>query len=176
MVNTNEFSHVVKLIDIGAGVSNIQLAADEPARSGLMARFDLAVLDMLEAELSLSRSAKGVLAQGSFRAALAQYCVATGDPVPVALNEPVNIRFVTEPAAGVNVEIELDAEDCDSMFHNGQSIDLGEAVAQSLGLALDPYPRGANAPDRMKAAGVRSEDEVEPVGALAGLKDMLARK
>ena len=176
MVSANEFSHIVKLIDIGAGVSSIKLAADAPARSGLMARFDLAALDMLKAELSLSRSAKGVLAQGSFRATLAQYCVATGDPVPVMLDEPVNIRFVTEPTNGVNVEIELDADDCDSMFHNGQSIDLGEAVAQSLGLALNPYPRRANAPDRMKAAGVKSEDEVEPVGALAGLKDMLARK
>ena len=176
MVTANEFSYVVKLIDIGAGASTVKLAADAEAMAGLMARFDLASLDMLQAEVLLSRNAKGVLAQGRFQATLAQNCVASGDPVPVALDEPVNIRFVTEPVVGNNSEIELDADDCDSMFYDGQSVDLGEAIAQSLGLALDPYPRSTGAQERLKAAGVKSEDEVEPLGALAGLKDMLARK
>lgn len=176
MVADNEFSHVVKLIDIGAGASTIKLAADAEARAELMTRFNLAALDVLDAELSLSRNAKGVLAQGHFRAELAQYCVATGDRVPAVLDESVNIRFVPEPAVDHNSEIELEAEDCDSMFHDGQGVDLGEAIAQSLGLALDPYPRSPDAQERLKVAGVKSEDEVQPLGALAGLKDLLARK
>lgn len=176
MVTSNEFSHIVKLDEIGAGASNVALSADMAARNGLAARFDLAALDSLEADLAVSRDAKGVLAKGRIRATLSQYCVATGDPVPALLDEPMIIRFVPEPVVRADAEIELEADDCDTMFYDGQSVDLGEAVAQSLGLALDPYPRSPDAHEQLKAAGVKAEDEVETLGALAGLRDMLAKK
>jgi uncharacterized metal-binding protein YceD (DUF177 family) len=174
MVSANEFSHVVKLSEIGNHSNDIRLSADHQARSGLMARFDLAALDSLDAILSLSPETSGVVATGRFTAKLAQYCIASNDPVPALLNEPVNIRFIPEPVVGG--EIELEADDCDTMFHDGQTVDLGEAVAQSLGLALNPYPRSADAEAMLKAAGVKSEDEAAPPGALASLKDLLAKK
>jgi hypothetical protein len=52
----------------------------------------------------------------------------------------------------------------------GERIDIGEAVAQSLALGLDPYPRVANAQARLKALGVLSEGEAGPFAALAALK------
>ena len=139
MVSANEFSHVVKLSEIGNHSRNIRLSADGAARSGLIARFDLAALDLLDAEISLKPEASGILATGRFTASLAQYCIASDNPVPALLDEPIKIRFIPEPVVGG--EIELEADDCDTMFHDGQTVDLGEAVAQSLGLALDPYPR-----------------------------------
>lgn len=174
MVSANEFSHVIKLSEIGNHSHNIRLSADEDARSGLIKRFDLAALDKLEAEISLKHEAAGVVATGRVTADLAQYCIASNDPVPAQLDEPVNIRFIPEPVVGG--EIELEADDCDTMFHDGQTIDLGEAVAQSLGLALDPYPRSPEAEKALKAAGVKSEEEVTPLGALSSLKDLLAKK
>jgi uncharacterized metal-binding protein YceD (DUF177 family) len=174
MVTANEFSHVVKLSEVGDHSRNIRLTADAAERSGLMARFDLAALDSLEAEISLKPEAAGVVATGRFTASLAQYCIASNDPVPALLNEPIHIRFIPEPVVGG--EIELEAGDCDTMFHDGQTIDLGEAVAQSLGLALDPYPRSPEAQKILKAAGVTAEDEIAPLGALASLKDLLAKK
>lgn len=175
MVIGNEFSHVVKLSEIGSHSQNMKLVANEQARSGLMARFDLAALDSLEAEISLKHEASDILATGRFTANLAQYCIASNDPVPAQIDEPIHIRFITEPT--VSGEIELEADDCETMFHDGQTIDLGEAVAQSLGLALDPYPRSPEAEKILKAAGVKSEEEeAAPLGALAGLKDLLAKK
>jgi uncharacterized metal-binding protein YceD (DUF177 family) len=174
MVTANEFSHVVKLSEVGDHSRNIRLTADAAERSGLMARFDLAALDSLEAEISLKPDTAGVVATGRFTASLAQYCIASNDPVPALLNEPIHIRFIPEPVVGG--EIELEAGDCDTMFHDGQTIDLGEAVAQSLGLALDPYPRSPEAQKILKAAGVTAEDEIAPLGALASLKDLLAKK
>lgn len=175
MVTANEFSHVVKLSEIGNHSHDIRLSADEAARSGLMVRFDLAALESLEATISLAPEASAIVAKGRFTARLAQYCIASNDPVPAILDEPVNIRFIAEPVAGGEIEIELEAEDCDTMFHDGQTVDLGEAVAQSLGLALDPYPRSAGAEQILKAAGVKPDDEVTPSGALAALKDLLAK-
>lgn len=174
MVTANEFSHVVKLSEIGNHSHDIRLSADETARSGLMARFDLAALDQLEADISLKHEASNIVATGRFTASLAQYCIASNDPVPVKFDEPIHIRFIPEPVA--SGEVELEADDCDVMFHDGQTIDLGEAVAQSLGLALDPYPRSLEAEKILKAAGVKSEEEVAPLGALSSLKDLLAKK
>lgn len=176
MVSANEFSHIVKLDEIGAGASTVRLSADLAARNGLVARFQLAALDNLEAEVAVSRDAKGVLAKGRIRATLSQYCVATGEPVSALLDEAMEIRFITEPTVGADAEIELKADDCDTMFYDGQGVDLGEAVAQSLGLALDPYPRSPDAYERLKAVGVKAEDEDESLGALAGLRDLLTKK
>ena len=58
-------------------------------------------------------------------------------------------------------------------FSAGQ--DLGEAVAQSFALLLDPFPRSPNADAVLKAAGVKEEGEVGPFGALAALKDKLGK-
>ena len=176
MVTANEFSHVIKLSEVGSHSRNIQLSADETARAALMARFDLAALDSLKAEISLAHDAEGVVATGRFSADLAQYCIASHDPVPAKMDEMVHIRFIPEPVMSGEVELELEADDCDTMFHDGQTIDLGEAVAQSLGLALNPYPRSPEAEKMLKAAGVKSEEDVAPTGALAGLKDLLAKK
>jgi hypothetical protein len=58
------------------------------------------------------------------------------------------------------------------MFHNGRAIDLGEAVAQTLGLSINPYPRSSEADIALKAAGVKDEGEHEagPFAALAALR------
>lgn len=176
MVTANEFSHVVKISEVGNHSRNLRLSADEAARHALMARFDLAALDNLDAEISLKHEADAVIATGRFTASLAQFCIATHDPVPAKLDEVIHIQFIAEPTSNGEVELELAPEDCDTMFHDGQTIDLGEAVAQSMGLALNPYPRSPEAEKILKAAGVKSEEDVVPVGALAGLKDLLAKK
>jgi uncharacterized metal-binding protein YceD (DUF177 family) len=176
MVSPPEFSDVVKLDEIGAGTLSRQLSADAGERDALAARFALCGLDRLEADLSVLRDAKGILANGRIKARLSQFCVVTGDPVPVDLDEPMTVRFITEPTVAPGSEIELEPGDCDTMFHDGHGVDLGEAVAQTLGLALDPYPRSPTADKRLQAAGVKTEDDVLPAGAFSGLKDLLAKK
>ena len=46
----------------------------------------------------------------------------------------------------------------------GGAIDLGEAAAETVALALDPFPRSARAAEVLRAAGVISEDDVVPIG------------
>lgn len=176
MVTANEFSHVVKLSEVSGQGKGVHLSADMETRAALARRFDLASLDLLEADLSLTHDAEAIVATGAFKATLVQTCIASGEPVPATLDEPLHIRFIDEPMAGADSELELIADDCDTMFHDGQTIDLGEAVAQSLGLALDPYPRSPKANDALKAAGVKSEEEAGPFSALAALRDKLTQK
>jgi uncharacterized metal-binding protein YceD (DUF177 family) len=55
----------------------------------------------------------------------------------------------------------------DVVFHDGATIDLGSAIADSLALGLNPYPRSAGADAALKEAGVLSEEQASPFAALA---------
>src|ERR687890_474634 len=118
--------------------------------------------------LTLDRIRNG----GRVAASLEQRCVVTGDPVAAHLDEPFDIAFVPEPRAGeVPEEVELRPEDCDVVFHDGAAIDLGTAIADTLALSLDPYPRSASADAALKEAGVLSEEQASPFAALAKLRN-----
>jgi uncharacterized metal-binding protein YceD (DUF177 family) len=104
-----------------------------------------------------------------------QPCAISGEDFPVTIDEPVDLRFVEECqriAAEEAEEIELEADDCDEIEYSGEMFDLGEAVAQTLGLAIDPYAEGPHADAARKAAGIVQEGEQNGPLAdlLAGLK------
>jgi uncharacterized metal-binding protein YceD (DUF177 family) len=171
-VSGPEFSRLERADTIGEGERSVRIEADDAERAALARRFDLKSVDTLEAEFRLRRDAAGIVAHGHVRGAVVQACVVTDDPIPVAIDEPVALRFVTDDSAEEG-EVELDEDALDTMVYDGASVDLGEAAAETLALALDPYPRGPNAAAALRAAGVISEEEAKPLGAFAGLKDKL---
>lgn len=172
---TPEFSRPYKLDMLGQP-RTVSISAEAAECAALAERFALQSLDQLDAQATLSTSGQGIEVAGHLRAQAVQNCVVTGEPIPVRIDQAFAVRFVPEEATPEADEIELSAEDCDIMEHDGQQVDLGEAVAQTLGLALDPYPRSANAEARLREAGVKSEEEAGPFGALAALKDKLQGK
>jgi hypothetical protein len=57
------------------------------------------------------------------------------------------------------------------LFYNaGGRIEIGSATADTLALALNPFPRGPNADAALQAAGILSEEQAGPFAALAKLK------
>ena len=165
-----DFAHRLDLKRIRDG-ERIDLVADEAERRATAERLDLRSIDRLEAHASLKRDGDTVRAAGRLAASLEQRCVVTGEPVAAHVDEPFDIAFVPEPRAGdVPEELELRPEDCDVVFHDGAAIDLGTAIADTLALSLDPYPRSASAEAALREAGVLSEEEAGPFAALAQLK------
>jgi len=134
-------------------------------------RLDLRGLDRLEAHATLERKGAIVRARGRLKASLCQSCVVTNEPVDAHADEAFDIYFLPEPKTdSPDEEVELVESDCDVVFHDGAAIDLGSAIADTLALALDPYPRSASAEAALKEAGVLSEAEAGPFAALAKLK------
>lgn len=176
--DTPEFSRPITLDKVDRQREPLTIVAEPGECAALARRFLLESIDALAATLSFASDGETVLVQGRLNAAVVQTCVATGDPLPASLDEAFAVRFVAEPgdAAAEEDEIELAADDCDVMHYQGRAIDLGEAVAQTLLLCLDPYPRGPKAEDFLQAKGVKSEGEAGPFGALAALKDRLGKK
>ncbi|MDB5699358.1 MAG: hypothetical protein JWN69_2162 [Alphaproteobacteria bacterium] len=172
-----EFSRPVRIDILSDAPRSISVAADAAERAALAKRFDLQAVARLEAELSLVRTGETVSANGRLRAEVTQSCVATGAPVEAALDEPFRILFSPAPQAGDGSDegIELSEEECDVVFYSGGAVDIGEAVAETLALSLDPWPRTLDAEDTLKQAGVISEEEAGPFAGLAGLRDKLKK-
>ncbi len=141
----------------------------------LARRFMLVSIEKLEAEGDIHRNGETVFVAGRLRAEAVQSCVATGEPLAARLDVPFTLRFVPEEAAAAADEIELSEQDCDTITYAGGAIDLGEAAAETLALALDPFPRSPAADAALKAAGVIDESEVGPFSALKGLRDRLGK-
>lgn len=165
-----EFSRPIRLNEIGDGSRERTVEADEAERKALARRFGLLALDRLESKLHVVPEANSWLVTGTLIADLEQPCVATGEPVPANLEAPFAVRFVRDLASAEAEEIELSDEDCDLIELEGEKIDLGETVAQSLALNLDPYPRAPDADARLKELGVLSEEDTGPFAALKALK------
>jgi uncharacterized metal-binding protein YceD (DUF177 family) len=168
---TDRFAHALRLDQNGDG-ERLDLVADEAERAVIARRLRLRTIDRLDAHAVLSRDGPIVRAEGRLVASVEQSCVITGDPVRAHLDEPFGIVFTPEPETGTpDEEIELGADDCDVVFYDGGTIDLGGAIADTLALALDPYPRSAGADAALKEAGVMTEEQASPFAVLARLKD-----
>jgi uncharacterized metal-binding protein YceD (DUF177 family) len=150
---------------------SLVIEATEAERTALAVRFGLGAVHALRAEVALEQKPRAIRATGRLRADIMQRCAISGEDFPVRIDEPVDLRFVEEnqrPATD-SEEIELQADDCDEIEFSGDMFDLGEAVAQTLGLAIDPYAEGPNADAARIAAGIVAEGE-----QLGPLADMLA--
>ncbi|WP_288458399.1 DUF177 domain-containing protein [uncultured Sphingomonas sp.] len=170
---TPEFSRIERLDTIGGDERVVSIAADEGERAALAARFGLVAVERLEARLAIRRGANGIDVRGTVTAAVVQACSVTGDPLPATVDEPVALRFVEAGEVELD-EVELEGDALDVVEIEGGGIDLGEAAAETMALALDPFPRSPRAATVLKEAGVVSEEEAGPFGALAGLKAKLA--
>ena len=167
---SDRFAHQLRLDQIRDG-ERLDLAADECERKAIAGRLGLLSLDRLDAHVCLARTGEIIRAEGRLLASLEQSCSVTGDPVASHVDEPFSLLFSPEPPrGGPEEEIELGEADCDTVFYDGAVIDLGSAIADTLALSLDPYPRSAAADAALREAGVLTEEQASPFAVLAKLR------
>ena len=163
---------MIKARPLPAAPVVIEASGEECA--ALAVRFGLGAVESLRADIALETRPRAIRATGRLHAKIMQPCAISGEDFPVTIDEPVDLRFVEENTRvpTPDEEIELEADDCDEIEFSGDMFDLGEAVAQTLGLAIDPYAEGPNADAARAAAGIVQEGEQDgPLAALlAGLK------
>ncbi|HTW26221.1 MAG TPA: DUF177 domain-containing protein [Acetobacteraceae bacterium] len=148
-----------------AGLDRVVEAGPE-ARAALAARFGLPAILSLSGRFRLTPLPGGVVRAGlALRARVRQVCVLTLEEFEAAIAEDAVLRFVPEERQRGDIDPE-EAED--EIPYAGGSFDLGEAVAEQLALALDPYPRapGASLPEAESPASPPAP-EPEPPAVLA---------
>jgi uncharacterized metal-binding protein YceD (DUF177 family) len=164
-----EFARVLDIRHLPAGPQEWTADADECRR--LAGRCGITAVEGLVATVTLTASDDTITATGRLRARIVQPCAISGEDFDVAIDEPVNLRFV--PVRGdhaADEEVEIDADDCDEIEYEGLTFDLGEALAQTLALAIDPFAEGPEA-DRARAEhGLSGEAAGGAFAALSALK------
>jgi uncharacterized metal-binding protein YceD (DUF177 family) len=168
-MSQNEFSRPVERDRLGDGQRQIEATAEE--RAALARRFGLVAVNRLTAELALEADGAIVAANGRMSADIVQSCAVSGEDLPVHIDEPLAFRFVPEISHRPDEEVELSEMDCDEIEYSGNQFDLGEAVAQSLALAIDPFATGPDAERVRKEKGLFGEAPNGPFAALAALKN-----
>lgn len=181
---TGEFSRVFSMEPdrapgAQAGITEIEIEAGADERRAVASRFGLISLDHLSASGTLDIFEPGCGARLDIvvTAEIVQTCVVTLEPVTSHIEDRLVIRFepCDEAEGGTRVEAEIlvdigDQENTEPLPENG--IDVGEAVAECLGLALDPYPRSQEADSALDAikGGAEKQDRISPFAALEQLK------
>ena len=149
----------------------IEASADERAS---LARFvGVDRIDSLTADVIVAPwGGDGVRVTGTIDAVVEQSCVVTLEPVRSEISERIDGLYLPtgSPLApvGPDGEIMVDAEGDDppEMF-DPPMLDVGAVVTEFLSLAIDPYPRAADARLPSEATNERES----PFAALAALKD-----
>lgn len=171
----SEFSRLIDRRGITA--DPVEMAATPAECEALAKRLALVAVERMEAVVSLVADGENVAANGTLEAEIVQSCAVTGEDLLVSLREDVALTFVPEndnPAASDEDDpIDLDAGDLDEIPYSGTAFDLGEALAQTLALAIDPYLTGPDADETRRAHGLMEEGAAGPLAeALKGLKGL----
>ncbi|MDE1918477.1 MAG: DUF177 domain-containing protein [Sphingomonadales bacterium] len=166
-----EFSRIIDIRHLDAKPITLTASAEEA--KALAKRFDLVAVHSLAASVAVTADDTSFRVTGRLTADIVQSCAISGEDLPVIIDEPLNLRFVPAseiPAEPSDEEIEITEEDCDEIEFSGERFDLGEAVAQSLGLAIDPFAEGPEAERVRREVGLSDEGASGPFAALAALK------
>ena len=104
----------------------------------LMSRFDFVSIENLCAEVTIRKVARDCWdVVGNLSAQVVQRCVITEGPVPELVDFTIEERYVREAEDLDGVEVELNG--AEPLV--GGEIDIGEMVAQTLGIAVTPWPK-----------------------------------
>jgi uncharacterized metal-binding protein YceD (DUF177 family) len=174
----SEFSRIVPVGRLTGKPVHHRIEADAAECAALAKRFELESVDRLVADVTLAREAGGggVRLEAELTADIVQTCGVTLEPVPAHVTD----RFALIFRAGI------DEEEADRLaLENPEEeiieplmadlIDIGEAVAQQLSVAMDPYPRAPSAQSTAEEAEVGQDADPtmarrNPFEALAVLK------
>ncbi|HBK06917.1 MAG TPA: hypothetical protein DDZ81_13910 [Acetobacteraceae bacterium] len=159
---TPEFHRPLSLDRIGTLGLDMTVVAKPAECAALAIRMNLPAVLALSCAFHLTRESRDkVLARGVLHATITQTCVVSLETFDALIEEVFQVRFV--PSGEESEDIDPDSDD--EIPFEGNFIDLGEAAAEQLGLALDPYPRmpGSEMPE------IAEDPEPHPFAALRRL-------
>lgn len=181
--NAPEFSVPVDIRKLYDAPKKLAANADECA--ALAARFGLEAINSLTACIGYHEEGKTIIAKGTLSADIIQQCVISLEPFASTVTQDFAIGFcpaqtmqaifaegeAAEGEAAGEPSFEIEADDCDIMPYEDGRFDIGEAVAQTFALALNPFPRGPDAEQVAQKHGlVTAVPKDNPFAVLQQLK------
>lgn len=172
MTDEPEFSRPVRVNSLPAPGRTFAIEAKPGECAALARRFDLIAIKSLKASLHLRPAGRQVRLEGDLSAVVVQRCVVTLEPIEATVEERFEMCYAEgeedEDArfSERDIVLEYEGEDLPDPIVCG-IVDIGEAVAEHLALALDPFPRKPDA--RFPGVGGEAEGQ-SPFAVLKGLE------
>jgi uncharacterized metal-binding protein YceD (DUF177 family) len=139
---TPELHRPVAIDRIGAAGLDVTVEATAEECAALARRMGLPAIESFVCTFHVERDiAQRLVGQGSLRASVVQTCVISLEDFAATVSEQFTVLFVP---AGEESDDD-DPETLDEIPYEYGTIDLGEAAAEQLALALDPYPKAPGA-------------------------------
>ena len=162
----------------GKGIT-VKVEADDKERAQLAENHELLSVGSFTADFLITPWKKdGIRLRGHIEAQIVQACVATLEPIETQISEDVDTVFVPENSRLARIRLDesgemlIDAEgpDMPETFE-GDRIDIGAVAEEFFELALDPYPRKAEADYIEIIEDDEDEDtsDIKPDSPFAGL-------
>lgn len=171
----NEFRRMLAFGDLDRGGVTMEISAEAHELAALARRFGLVAIESLAAKVTLERDEADPILRlrGHFTAHVTQSCVVSLEPVVSPVEGAVEGDYTTDAdAAAQSVrhmapddDVAPGEDDLPELLEGGE-IDIGEVVAEQLGINLDPYPRRPGAV--FSAAG----EELKRISPFAVLRDL----
>lgn len=147
-----------------SGPQICKIDCDESECAALAARFGFAAVARLSARLKVKRAGpEHWNVTGKLQAEVTQLCGVTGEPVPESVDFTIEERYCRASEEGIDIDVSLDGFE---PLVDG-AIDLGEVVAQTLAISVNPWPRSVDAPHSF---AVGESEKEHPFAGLAALK------
>ncbi|WP_158498827.1 DUF177 domain-containing protein [Magnetospira sp. QH-2] len=176
---TPEWSRPIVVAEIPDGGLKLTVSTSVEERDALSRRFGVEKIPELVAEVSLTvrRRGREVRVQGTLSGRVVQACVVTLEPVETLINSPLDFVYCRPDQDKPVAEIELDPESIiDIEPLEGDRFDLGESLAEQVGLEIPTYPKAPGvsfegyATDKT-VEGDEKRDPPNPFSVLAKLKE-----
>ena len=167
------FDAIVRIDRLPATGRDLKVSLDAETRAMLAQELQLSAIDSFEASLVVTPLRGGIRALGRLVAEIVQPSVVSFEPVGQRIDEPVDRVFLPEPHGHQKPtpgsELFVDLEDDDFPDHiDGPEVDLSALLIETLGLAIDPYPRRDG--ESLDSLGVDLGNG--PSGPFAGLEKL----
>jgi hypothetical protein len=160
---SSELRRPIAVERVGPAGLDVIVEASAAECAALALRMNLPAILALTCGFHLEReTADTLLAYGNLVARVVQTCVVSLEDFTATIEECFAVRCVPEGAESDDA----DPEALDEIPYADGTLDLGEAAAEQLALALDPYPR---APDAV-LPDMADESQGLPFNALAALR------
>ena len=141
-----------------------KFVASDKEREMLVTRFKFLDVLSVSVELIIRKSARDCWdVVGQLRGVVVQACNSTGVPLRETLDFHIEERYVR--SVGNQEEVEVHMDEAEPL--ENEAINIGELLAQSLAIAVTPWPRAPEAPETYTCD---EESPDHPFAGLAALK------
>jgi len=176
-----EFSRIFSTDDFPPLGRNIKLSATDEECVALAERFNILSCSFLKVNLKVIVKNKGrrATAAGRLQAKITQACGVTLEPIVEKIDIPLSLLFLDEESLDkhdymLDVEEDISDEDIADPIVRG-NFDVGAAVSENFAMAINPYPRKADAELSLPNEDFVPEEDVpvakNPFAVLSALKD-----